>query len=428
MKHRHKRSWWRQDPSVKPISKAEFAGWVLGYVAAVGWAGYHVASAINPTVANSNVDLAQVASASDSRDYDDEQVRDRPVRKLEQIEAPAVRRAERGLEKSVVTVPSVPSEYNLPGLKRISIPHLHDNEIRPIVIMLDPGHGMANAGSEYDPGAVARDANGRVLKNSLGSVICEANIVLGQADRIRKLLESRGYEIYQTREDETTSTPVRGRVPKANEKKADIMVSLHLNGSNLLEARGEEVYYQNEKGSPENGKRSRTLARKIERLIYDYVNQNPKFQAISREIRPKTNVKGDRLEVLTGKRPSVLVESGFVTNVVGDKADIDYLAFDRMKYVELAIADAIDAYIQGEIVPQLYAEQQAKERARQTRQAVKPKPVYKSPQPAPATMAPSQTRQAARAQSLPQFRPTDYQSPTPALRKITDANYAMGRR
>lgn len=374
MKYKYKNSNGREVKKAKPISKAEFAAWVIAYSAAL----FSPAKTLIDyyTGGNGNAGVAQVVSASESS-YD------RPVRELEQIEVPQVQTGQKGLEKSVAS-----SLYNMPGLKRISAPHLYDGKTRKPIVVLDPGHGMANAGTLYDSGAVAKDANGKVIKDNFGNPICEANIVLGQAAMVRDILKSRGYEVYETREDETTSTPIRSRVPFADAKKADIMVSLHLNGSDVLEAKGEEVYYQNEKKNPENASRSRVLARNVERLIFNYVNQNPKFQAVSREIKPRSNVKGDRLEVLTGKRPSVLIESGFVTNVVGDKADIDYLAYDRMKYVALAIADAIDAYVQKDVVPRLYAEQQAKVKPLQTR---------------------SNTRTSARVQApAPQLRPTSY--------------------
>ncbi len=86
---------------------------------------------------------------------------------------------------------------------------LFDLQIKKIVI--DPGHGGK------DPGAVGRLA------------IREKDITLDVARRLKARLEGRrGYEVILTRETDTYLS-LRERVAFANERKADLFISIHVN-------------------------------------------------------------------------------------------------------------------------------------------------------------------------------------------------------
>jgi len=99
-----------------------------------------------------------------------------------------------------------------------------DNSIHRIV--LDPGHGGK------DPGAV-----GYSKKNY------EKDVALAVARKLKRiLLEQMSVEVYLTREkDEFVS--LQKRTKFANEKKADLFISIHCNAARKKTANGIEVYF-----------------------------------------------------------------------------------------------------------------------------------------------------------------------------------------
>jgi len=99
-----------------------------------------------------------------------------------------------------------------------------DNSIRKIVI--DPGHGGK------DPGAV-----GYSKKNF------EKDVVLSVARKLKRiLLEQMSVEVYLTREnDDFVSLQKRTRF--ANDKKADLFISIHCNAARKKSANGIEVFF-----------------------------------------------------------------------------------------------------------------------------------------------------------------------------------------
>jgi N-acetylmuramoyl-L-alanine amidase len=113
---------------------------------------------------------------------------------------------------------------------------------RPFIVVLDPGHG----GSE--PGAV--DASGRLL---------EKNLTLQVAQRAEADLRAMGYRVYLTRtRDQGVNTPPRdlnhdghidhvdeldARTLFANRHHADLIVSIHFDGSGDPSIHGTHGYY-----------------------------------------------------------------------------------------------------------------------------------------------------------------------------------------
>lgn len=116
--------------------------------------------------------------------------------------------------------PAAPaSVINAPNGLEPSLFHL---EVRSIVI--DPGHGGA------DPGASA-------------SGVSEKDVTLDVARRLRDLLVAQKVAVSLTREGDTTLS-LRDRVILANEKKADLFVSIHVNSlPGVKEKRGIETYF-----------------------------------------------------------------------------------------------------------------------------------------------------------------------------------------
>lgn len=91
---------------------------------------------------------------------------------------------------------------------------------RPLVIMLDPGHGGE------DPGAIGKRGTR------------EKDIVLQIARRLRTLIQKeKGMKVYMTR-NEDVFIPLKVRVAKARTQRADLFISIHADAFTNRSARG----------------------------------------------------------------------------------------------------------------------------------------------------------------------------------------------
>lgn len=102
---------------------------------------------------------------------------------------------------------------------------------RPLVIMLDPGHGGE------DPGAIGKNRTR------------EKDIVLQIARRLRSLIEREPtMKAYMTR-NEDVFIPLSVRVAKARKQRADLFVSIHADAFTNRAARGSSVFALSKKGA-----------------------------------------------------------------------------------------------------------------------------------------------------------------------------------
>ncbi|MCX2956426.1 MAG: N-acetylmuramoyl-L-alanine amidase, partial [Candidatus Regiella insecticola] len=95
---------------------------------------------------------------------------------------------------------------------------------RPIVIVLDPGHGGE------DPGAIGKNKT------------CEKNVVLQIARRLRTLIERESNMRAHMTRDEDVFIPLKVRVAKARKLRADLFVSIHADAVTNREAKGSSVF------------------------------------------------------------------------------------------------------------------------------------------------------------------------------------------
>jgi len=101
-------------------------------------------------------------------------------------------------------------------------------------VVIDPGHGGHDTGTIGPKG------------------LREKDVVLDVALRLKKLIEkNRGSSVLLTRRDDTF-IPLEERTAIANEKAADLFISVHANASRDPDARGVETYYLNFTSSPES--------------------------------------------------------------------------------------------------------------------------------------------------------------------------------
>lgn len=216
-------------------------------------------------------------------------------------------------------------------------------------IVIDPGHGGT------DPGAV----NGSLK---------EKTAVLGVAKKLGEILKSRGYKVYFTRSTDVFIN-LRSRTKFANDKMADLFVSIHANAApNATKAKsmhGIETFFLSPARS-ERSKNAAALENKSDIEEMNYFSQQTFLNVLNREKIIASNKLGIDIqkEILASARkvyaasdgsvreapfwvlvgalmPAVLVEIGYITHPVeGEKL------FDEAYQKALAngIANGIDGY------------------------------------------------------------------------------------
>lgn len=192
-------------------------------------------------------------------------------------------------------------------------------------VVIDPGHGGKDVGTHGPSG------------------LYEKEVVLDVARRLGALIEDRlGSEVVYTRADDTF-IPLEERPRIANDRKADLFLSIHANSSPYPSAAGVEMYYLNfttskaamDVAARENAGAAgsihdlKDLLQKI--ALRDKIDESREFAArlqislSSLEKKGNAESKNRGLKkapfvVLIGaSMPSVLAEIGFLTNA-GDEA------------------------------------------------------------------------------------------------------------
>ena len=187
-------------------------------------------------------------------------------------------------------------------------------------IAIDAGHGGHDQGTEGPKGLLEKD------------------LVLDVATRLGKLIEDRmGAEVIYTRSDDTF-IPLEERTQLANEKKADLFLSIHANSSPYPRIAGIETFYLNFSDSKEAldvAARENASSQKPIFELQDIIQKITKHDKAeeSKEFAGRVqaalyafsarNVPGERnrgvkkapFVVLIGANmPSVLAEIGFLSN------------------------------------------------------------------------------------------------------------------
>ena len=187
-------------------------------------------------------------------------------------------------------------------------------------IVIDPGHGGHDTGTIGPTG------------------LREKDLVLDVGKRLKTLLEEKtGAEVIMTRSDDTY-IPLEERTAIANEKGADLFISIHANASRDKRVRGIETYYLNFTADPEAlevaGRENATSQESVHQLqdlikkiaLSEKIKESQDFAAkVQREVhltlRQLTGAQRNRgvkkapLVVLIGANmPSILAEISFLSN------------------------------------------------------------------------------------------------------------------
>jgi len=217
-------------------------------------------------------------------------------------------------------------------------------------VVIDAGHGGHDQGTEGPKGLLEKD------------------LVLDVALRVGKLVQDGlGAEVIYTRSDDTF-VPLEGRTALANEKKADLFLSIHANSSPYPNISGVETYYLNINGSKdamavasrENGPTQNSifdlqdLVRKI--ALHDKSEESHEFArrieasmfAFNEKNFPGTKDRGVKtapfIVLIGANMPSVLAEIGFVTN---SKEEALLKRSDYRQKLADALYKGIEKYTEG---------------------------------------------------------------------------------
>jgi N-acetylmuramoyl-L-alanine amidase len=215
-------------------------------------------------------------------------------------------------------------------------------------IVVDPGHGGR------DPGATG-----------VGGVR-EKDINLLIAKRLAERLRERDFKVILTRDNDKTVN-LEERTAIAESSGGDVFISIHANASRRAKARGIEIYtldanherHNLDVASRENGvpaAKLNALQRALARLRADesathserlagLLHQNV-MQAVKAQQRGLPDLglkKGPFYVLFMSSMPSVLVETGFLTN----KRDVKLLTSDRFqRMIANEIAQGVVSYRQ----------------------------------------------------------------------------------
>lgn len=213
---------------------------------------------------------------------------------------------------------------------------------KPIVLVIDPGHGGEDGGAQGHGGRFEKD------------------LTLALARRLRAAaVDSLSIQAFLTR-DGDSEVPLDERAAIANNFNADIFISLHANGSKVASARGTEVFFLSYTAVDDEARRiamqegaimdkARANDKDVGLILWDMA-QAAQLDASSKlasnlhgeiaqaSLSRSRGVKQAPFRVLVGATmPSALVEVGFITNPEEEK-----LLFSEAHQVRLT-----NALIQG---------------------------------------------------------------------------------
>jgi len=192
-------------------------------------------------------------------------------------------------------------------------------------IVIDPGHGGEDLGARGPSGAVEKD------------------VALSIAKRTRaELVNERGLSVFLTR-DRDTELSLDERTATANNYKADLFVSIHVNASRARGVRGSEVYFLSYQASDDESRRIAQAEGSAERLgrgaegpdlaliLWDMAQAEhlEESSALASHLQEELavvtgsegrGVKQAPFRVLVGATmPAVLVEVAFISNPEEEK-------------------------------------------------------------------------------------------------------------
>jgi N-acetylmuramoyl-L-alanine amidase len=226
-----------------------------------------------------------------------------------------------------------------------------ENRIKTVV--LDPGHGGIEVGA----------------KGKLGTL--EKDVTLAVALKLKALIEkSMAFDVVLTR-DRDIDVPIENRAAIANNRKADLFISIHANGSRRDTAQGSETYFMSLNATDEETRRLAYLENRgteignriasssedeLKLILWDmaqtaFIRQSSGLaEFIQEELNillgtKNRGVKQAPFKVLCGvAAPAVLVEVAFISNPEEEKK---LLREDYQQGVAQALYSGLAKFLQS---------------------------------------------------------------------------------
>ncbi|PQV63101.1 N-acetylmuramoyl-L-alanine amidase [Abditibacterium utsteinense] len=196
-----------------------------------------------------------------------------------------------------------PSDPPIPRGPQVSLPTTGNTSLRGMTIVVDAGHGG------HDTGARGRSS-------------MEKSHTLDISRRLRNNLQARGANVLMTR-DSDNFISLQGRVDFANQRRANLFVSVHINASPNKNSGGTETFYYTAI--------SQSLAREVHKELVKATG------------RVNRNIHQRRFYVVRHTwMPSILTETAFISN---SKEEALLLNPNYRERVARGIAQGISNYI-----------------------------------------------------------------------------------
>lgn len=215
-----------------------------------------------------------------------------------------------------------------------------EDQDEKIIVAIDPSHQASGADLEEEV-PLGPDSEQMVKGFSEGTSgtatgLKEYDLNLSVAEKLKKELEARGYEVFMTREGDESDLSEADRAKKVNASGAQALISLHANGGDDSSERGVTVLapsYENEflKEKTETIKKSNALA---DIVLQSYCEETGlKLKGLYNE--------DNQVLMNWSEIPVIVLEMGYMSNAEDDA----YMAeSDNQQKMAEGIADGIDLY------------------------------------------------------------------------------------
>ena len=203
------------------------------------------------------------------------------------------------------------------------------------LVVIDPGH-QRKANLDKEPiGPGATETKMKVSGGTSGrtSGLAEYELTLTVSQKLRSILQSRGYTVIMTRESHDVNISNSERAAVANNAGADVFIRIHANGSDNTAVSGAMTLCQTA-SNPYNANiadQSYSLSQKVLDGII------AKCGCASKGVSRVDNMSG----INWSKVPVTIVEMGFMTN---PQEDMLMASSDYQQKLAEGMADGIDAY------------------------------------------------------------------------------------